>query len=193
MKVNYRKIWEENFGDIPKDADGRSYEIHHKDGNRENNSIDNLLCLSIQEHYDIHYEQGDYGACVMIAKRMLLTPEEISKIQTGVKRPGVGGVKKGTVPWNKGHTGYKLNFSEDGKNKRIDSLKKRSIIKDEDAKKIRLDFDVKVDLQDASIGEKKRNGKYMTYERSFCIHYSKKYNVCDQYIYRIIKGKSKIV
>jgi hypothetical protein len=28
--------------------------------------------------------------------------ETISKVRTGTKRPGIGGVKKGTIPWNKG-------------------------------------------------------------------------------------------
>lgn len=54
---NYRKIWEDNFGPIPKDENGRSYEIHHKDGNTENNDLSNLMCVSIKEHYDIHYKQ----------------------------------------------------------------------------------------------------------------------------------------
>jgi hypothetical protein len=36
-----------------------------------------LKCVSIQEHYDIHYAQEDYGAANKILSRMLLTPEEI--------------------------------------------------------------------------------------------------------------------
>lgn len=32
------------------------YEIHHKDLNRENNSIDNLICLTRSEHHKIHSE-----------------------------------------------------------------------------------------------------------------------------------------
>jgi hypothetical protein len=193
MKTNYRKIWEDAFGTIPKDEEGRSFEIHHKDGNRQNNALENLLCISIREHYDIHYQQADYGACVMIAKRMNLPPDHISNIQLGVKRPGIGGVKKGTIPWNKGKKGYKLSFTEEGKTKKLQVLKNRSVIKDDDARKIRSDFEEKINLDDPTIGTKRRNGKTMTYERSFCLQYSKKYNVSDQYIYRIIKGKSKIV
>lgn len=75
---NYRKIYEQNFGPIPKDENGRSYEIHHIDGNRNNNMPDNLVCVSIQEHYDIHYSQGDWGACAKIAQRMGSTPEQLS-------------------------------------------------------------------------------------------------------------------
>ena len=28
--MNYRKLWESNFGTIPSDEFGRTYEIHHK-------------------------------------------------------------------------------------------------------------------------------------------------------------------
>jgi len=76
----YRKIWKENFGTIPKDEFGRSYEIHHIDGNRNNNNITNLKCVSIQEHYDIHFSQGDYGACAKIAQRMKMPLEILSEL-----------------------------------------------------------------------------------------------------------------
>lgn len=75
----YRKIYEENYGPIPKDKNGRTFEIHHIDGDRENNNLDNLLCVSIEEHYNIHFEQRDYNACLLILQRMCLTPEEISQ------------------------------------------------------------------------------------------------------------------
>lgn len=193
MKINYRKIWEEKYGKIPKDDEGRPYEIHHVDGNRNNNSIENLVCITIKEHYDTHYKQGDYGACVMIAKRMSLSRDHMSKIQIGVKRPGVGGVKKGTIPWNKGYTGYKLNFTEEGKIKRLEAVKKKSKIKDEDAKQIREDFENQIPINNDKIGKIMKNGRSMSYERAFCLEYSEKFNVSDQYIYRIIKGKVKIV
>lgn len=80
--TNYRKIWEEHYGSIPIDEDGRSYEIHHIDGNRNNNSIENLLCVSIKEHFEIHYEQKDYGACSAISFRMAKTPDELSALQS---------------------------------------------------------------------------------------------------------------
>ena len=79
-KPNYRKIWESHNGPIPKDKDGRSYEIHHIDGNRENNSLSNLVCVSIQEHYEIHQSQGDWGACSCILARMKTSSEELSKL-----------------------------------------------------------------------------------------------------------------
>jgi|688.fasta_scaffold80405_4 hypothetical protein len=67
--MKYRKIWEKVYGKIPVDEKGRSYEIHHIDGNRNNNSLENLQCLSIEEHYRLHLEKGDYAAANLIAKR----------------------------------------------------------------------------------------------------------------------------
>lgn len=86
----YRKIWESHNGPIPFDEDGRSYEIHHKDGNHTNNDINNLMCISIKEHYDIHFRQGDYAACHLIAKRMAKTPAELSKIISDLNRKRTG-------------------------------------------------------------------------------------------------------
>lgn len=82
IKVNYREIYEHHHGPIPKDPDGRSFEIHHIDGNRDNNDISNLQLVTIQEHYDIHHRQGDFAACILIQNRMScqLTSSEISKL-----------------------------------------------------------------------------------------------------------------
>ena len=74
---NYRKIYEDNFGPIPLDSDGRTYDIHHIDGNHNNNDPTNLKAVSIKEHYDIHYSQGDYYACLMISSRMDISPKAI--------------------------------------------------------------------------------------------------------------------
>lgn len=53
--MNYRKIWEEHNGQkIPK-----GHHIHHIDGNKKNNSPENLQCCSPEEHWLIHYIQGD--------------------------------------------------------------------------------------------------------------------------------------
>jgi hypothetical protein len=70
LTMNYRKIWEEHNGTIPKDENGISFEIHHIDGNRDNNDIANLACISIVDHFNIHYSQSDYLACLLIAKRI---------------------------------------------------------------------------------------------------------------------------
>jgi hypothetical protein len=73
----YRKIYEQHFGPIPKDETGRSYEIHHIDGDSENNDPSNLVALTLQEHYDVHYSQGDFRACQFIAAKLKKSPEEI--------------------------------------------------------------------------------------------------------------------
>lgn len=122
---NYRKIYEHHYGPIPKDKEGRSYEIHHIDGNRNNNSIDNLLCVSIQEHYNIHYSQGDWTACLVMAGRMKISPQKKSElarkaqlilVEQGIHpssnrtssdfttewRANISAAKKGKPTWNKG-------------------------------------------------------------------------------------------
>lgn len=70
----YRKVWEDANGTIPVDEQGRSYEIHHIDGDSNNNNLANLRCLSIQDHYEIHKQQGDDEACHAIKLRMDNTP-----------------------------------------------------------------------------------------------------------------------
>lgn len=47
--VNYRKIYESHYGKIPK-----GYHIHHIDGDPFNNDITNLMCVSPEEHGEIH-------------------------------------------------------------------------------------------------------------------------------------------
>lgn len=80
-RVNYRKLWEQyNNCKIPKDATGRTYDIHHIDGNRNNNSKENLYACSIEEHYNIHHNQGDWGACKKIAIKMQMSTEVISEL-----------------------------------------------------------------------------------------------------------------
>lgn len=83
---SYRKIWEAHNGPIPKDIEGRSYEIHHIDGNHSNDAIENLKLVTIQEHYDIHFEQGDYGACLAIIMRMNVPIELSKKLQSKLSK-----------------------------------------------------------------------------------------------------------
>jgi len=64
--MHYRKIWENYHGKkIPE-----GYEIHHIDGNRNNNNIDNLLCVSIEGHLQIHLDQEDWSAVQSIFLRI---------------------------------------------------------------------------------------------------------------------------
>lgn len=82
LNMNHRKLWESHYGPIPKDPEGRSYEIHHIDGNHSNNVIENLKLVTIEEHYDIHHAQGDYGACLAIIMRMNVPVEVSKKLQS---------------------------------------------------------------------------------------------------------------
>jgi len=52
-KMIHRKIWEEHFGKIPV-----GYVIHHKNGDKKDNRIENLQCLTIKEHGFIHRKKG---------------------------------------------------------------------------------------------------------------------------------------
>ena len=92
----YRKIYEEHFGAIPKDEHGRTFEIHHIDGNRNNNVIENLICVSIEEHYNIHYIQGDWAACLLMADRMKIDPKEKSLL---AKKHAINQIETNTHPW----------------------------------------------------------------------------------------------
>ena len=92
----YRRLYEQAHGPIPKDDQGRSYEIHHIDGNRKNNELSNLRCVSIQEHYDIHFAQGDWAACHRIATKMKLDPSLVSEVS---RRNALKMVEEGRHPW----------------------------------------------------------------------------------------------
>ena len=78
----YRKIWTNANGPIPVDSDGRTFHIHHVDGNRDNNELSNLQCLSIMDHYRLHERQCDWGACAALIMHMpeKFTPEQVSEI-----------------------------------------------------------------------------------------------------------------
>lgn len=110
---NYRKIYENHHGPIPKEDNGRSYEIHHKDNNHNNNDPANLVAVTIQEHYDIHYTQGDYGACYLIAtQRMCMSPKELSELASKNSRKRLA---EGTHP---------LMTRPDGSNTQTDKVLK---------------------------------------------------------------------
>jgi hypothetical protein len=80
----YLKIWIKNNGPIPKDSSGRSFEIHHVNGDHSDNRIENLKLVSIEEHYAIHLERRDFNACRKILKRMKLSPTQNSKMSSEI-------------------------------------------------------------------------------------------------------------
>jgi hypothetical protein len=86
---NYRRIYEKVYGKIPKDSDGRSYEIHHIDGNHHNNDISNLKAVTIHEHYQIHLIQEDWDACLAMLRRMSVSPTEIGEMSRKAQKKRV--------------------------------------------------------------------------------------------------------
>lgn len=78
----YRKIWMAHHNmAIPE-----GYDIHHKDGNKRNNSPENLQAVSLAEHLDIHEQQGDWGAVQAILMRMSHDTSTIKKAASLAQR-----------------------------------------------------------------------------------------------------------
>jgi hypothetical protein len=72
MSKKYVKIWQDYHGKkLPLDM-----EIHHIDGNHQNNQPENLLAVTIDEHLNIHKQQNDYGAVQAILMRLQRTNEQ---------------------------------------------------------------------------------------------------------------------
>lgn len=106
----------------------------------------------------------------------------------GYSRKGIGGVKKGNVPWNKGK---KNAFSE--KTKENWSKKRKGIIhssklNEEQVREIRKLYESKPFID--GVGNKSKNGKILTYDRLFSKKYHSFYNVTEQNILKIINKKA---
>ena len=100
----YRKIYEEHHGEIPK-----GYHIHHIDGNHSNNCVTNLQCVSAQEHYNIHYSQGDYGACWSLINTGHLTITNEKRSELGRLQQNKL-VQEGIHPWQTRKDGTSLSL-----------------------------------------------------------------------------------
>ena len=123
-KFNYRKLWSDHYGDIPIDENGVTYDIHHIDGNRNNNAIDNLIAISIMDHYKIHLNQGDIASAHRISSRINLTDQErshinklISEYNKGRKRKDVS-IKNSESIGEKNHMFGKKNVFRSEQNKK---------------------------------------------------------------------------
>ena len=158
--MNYRQIWKNHYGKIPKDENGISYQIHHIDGNRFNNNIENLMCVSIMEHYEIHLKQGDFAAAHVIKTKMENyeqslgwnhkeeTKQKISKSLKGkyirneesIKRQIESRIKNGTI-----------KLKEETKNKISESLKGK--------KRLPMSEECKKKIGNSNKGKKRDNGR----------------------------------
>lgn len=110
----YRKIWIEHFGEIPKDEYGITYEIHHKDRDRSNNDITNLMCVSLKEHFYIHFNAKEYAAAFGIMIRMKC----IDDLPIGKKE--LASLAAKTLP-----DGKKAFLRPDVRKKNLDSIRER--------------------------------------------------------------------
>jgi hypothetical protein len=114
--TNHRWVWIKHNGEIPIDENGQTYEIHHIDRDKNNNSIENLLCVSKREHAQLHFDVGEYAAAYSILKRTKgvikdftgwkhteETKQKISMSISGDKNPMFGRTRedrKGKGYWN---------------------------------------------------------------------------------------------
>jgi len=69
----HRRIFKKANGRAPK----RGYHIHHIDGDWTNNSPENLAELSPLDHFQVHFNQEDWGACVNLARVADISVEEL--------------------------------------------------------------------------------------------------------------------
>jgi hypothetical protein len=105
------------------------------------------------------------------------------------ERKGIGGVKKGSIPWNKNKSGC---FSEDTI-EHFSKVRKGKVWKppkltEDDVKNIRDLYTNKINI--SGVGIKSKNGKEMSYEQAFSIKYSEIYNTTKENIRRIIERKT---
>lgn len=104
----YKSVYEQHYGSIPRESNGRAYDIHHIDGDYTNNDPKNLIAVTIQEHFNIHYVQDDWKACHGLIARMDLSPEMKSEV---ARKSALTRVEEGTHPWQKRSDG--TSFSSD--------------------------------------------------------------------------------
>ena len=100
------------------------------------------------------------------------------------ERKGIGGVKKGNLPWNKG---IKNCFTEATIEKMSNSRKGRVFsrkINDEQIREIRKLYNEKPNLQ--NVGMTMKNGKKLSYIQAFCKEYAGFYNLTPQGMKKII-------
>jgi hypothetical protein len=104
-------------------------------------------------------------------------------------REGIGGVKKGYIPWNKNKKGC---FSEETishfSNIRKGKIWKPSKLNASDVIYLRELYNKEIEID--GVGQKMKNGKYMSYTQAFSIKYAEVYKTTKENIRRIIERKT---
>lgn len=110
---------------------------------------------------------------------------------SGYIRKNIGGVKKGTTPWNKGKKGYKIHneisLQKLSKNNTGENNPKAKLNESDVVNIISL-YKQKPFMD--NVGVVMQNGIKMSYDRSFSHVLSKTYSVTPENITRIIKKRS---
>jgi hypothetical protein len=78
------------YGPIP-----IGHEIHHKDSNHSNNHIDNLQCVTVEEHFNLHLEMGQYLSCALMLNRLELSNEDRVELRKKLQENAIARNKKG--------------------------------------------------------------------------------------------------
>ena len=106
-------VWQKHYGKrVPK-----GYHIHHKDGNKTNNDIDNLQLLSANEHMKLHMSKENnpnYGKELTLDRKIAMSKNRNS---TGFFRVS----KKYSDDCKQGFR-YRYIYLENGKRKEISSV-----------------------------------------------------------------------
>lgn len=80
----HRLVWEQHYGEIPK-----GYHIHHKNGNKLDNRIENLVMISNSEHQKIHSKGNNFGKDRIGIEPTNKTPIEIQNKIKELRKTGM--------------------------------------------------------------------------------------------------------